>query len=305
MRNSQYLPPFPLGALRSPDEPIGQSTSPMTDVRFGHDFSRIRVWPKNETPDSLTTVNSLTVGKKLSTQPYSTNQSQSNGPTVHAISASGTGTVYTSYTPEAADKSTKIVFIQVMRELLDGVPVKPSVTSPYFSYQDADTTSDFQHVDYVRGEKDPYYNGDDPRDIGTQGNAISKPRLPLPPGTPRSTTMGHFRWEKRSCFMNSEQPLLAPPARTREPITRIPTGPIGNSRVARVAPHLWGLTRAIQVQSLLTPLNYGTPSMVSRCRLKEGVSLSVAWLAREWVPPQAPGLDLRSEDLLARQSVAC
>jgi hypothetical protein len=178
MRNSQYLPPFPLGALRSPDEPIGQPTSPMTDVRFGHDFSRIRVWPKNETPDSSTTVNSLTVGKKLSTQPYSTNQSQSNGPTVHAISASGfTGTVYTSYTPEKADKSTKIVFIQVMRELLDGVPVKPSVASPDFRYQDADTTSDFQHVDCGRGDKDPYYNGDDPRDIGKQGNAISKPPI--------------------------------------------------------------------------------------------------------------------------------
>jgi hypothetical protein len=93
------------------------------------------------------------------------------------ISASGAATVSITYKPEAADKSTKIVFIQVMRELLDGNPVKPSVAAPAFAYQDADTTTDFYHVDYVSGEADPYYNGDDAADGGTQGNATSSPKV--------------------------------------------------------------------------------------------------------------------------------
>lgn len=92
-------------------------------------------------------------------------------------SASGSGTVTSTYTPEATDKSTKIVFIQVMREILDGAPSKPSESDPNFTYQDADTTADFYHVDYVSGEKDPYYNGDDPGDIGTQGNAAVTPKV--------------------------------------------------------------------------------------------------------------------------------
>jgi hypothetical protein len=74
-------------------------------------------------------------------------------------SASGSGTVTSTYTPEASDKSTKIVFIQVMREILDGVPSKPSESDPGFTYQDADTTADFYQFDYVSGEKDPYYSG--------------------------------------------------------------------------------------------------------------------------------------------------
>jgi hypothetical protein len=93
---------------------------------------------------------------------------------VKGISGSGSGKVITTYTPEANDKSTKIVFIQVMREILDGVPAKPSESDVDFSYQDADTTSDFHHVDYVAGEKDPYYNGDDAKDFGPQGNALTK-----------------------------------------------------------------------------------------------------------------------------------
>jgi hypothetical protein len=99
----------------------------------------------------------------------------STGTPAHAISGSGSGTVTTTYTPEAKDKSTKIVFIQVMRELLDGVPTVPSKIAPSFAYQDADTTGDFYHVDYVSGEKDPYYNGDDASDFGMQGNATSTP----------------------------------------------------------------------------------------------------------------------------------
>lgn len=104
--------------------------------------------------------------------------SQIYGPDVRAISAGGSGTIASTYTPESDDKSSKIVFIQVMRESLDSVPTKPSTIDAAFSYQDADTTSDFHHVDYVSGEKDPYYNGDDSGDIGTQGNAVSNPKVP-------------------------------------------------------------------------------------------------------------------------------
>jgi len=103
--------------------------------------------------------------------------SQQSGPTLSAISGSGSGTISTTYTPEPDDKSTKIVFIQVMREVLDGVPTKPSVIYPGFSYRDADTTGDFYHVDYISGEKDPYYNGDDSADFGPQGNAVATPKV--------------------------------------------------------------------------------------------------------------------------------
>src|SRR5262249_20142745 len=75
---------------------------------------------------------------------------------------------------EPKDLGTKIVFIQVMRNLLDGTPVLPSRVFTGFSYRDKDTTSRFYHVDYTFGEKDPYYNGDDKKnDIGKQGNALA------------------------------------------------------------------------------------------------------------------------------------
>ncbi len=96
------------------------------------------------------------------------------------ISQSGTPKVLIKYAPEAGDKSTKIVFIQVMRELLDGTATKPGTIVKAFDYQDADTTADFYHVDYKKGEKDPYYNGDDPEDAGSlqiQGNATSSPKV--------------------------------------------------------------------------------------------------------------------------------
>jgi hypothetical protein len=110
----------------------------------------------------------------MSAQSAPTPSREIPGESVHAISGGGSGTITTSYTPEPSDQSTKIVFIQVMRESLDGVAAKPSVADPGFSYQDADTTGDFYHVDYVSGEKDPYYNGDDTGDFGPQGNAILK-----------------------------------------------------------------------------------------------------------------------------------
>ena len=113
-------------------------------------------------------------GKKISSGGGGTQPNETHGNSVRAISGSGSGTVATSYTPEPTDQSTKIVFIQVMTESLDGQLVKPSVADASFNYQDADTTGDFHHVDYVSGEKDPYYNGDDAGDIGTQGNAATK-----------------------------------------------------------------------------------------------------------------------------------
>jgi hypothetical protein len=78
------------------------------------------------------------------------------------------------YTPEPKDLGTKIVFIQVMKNILDGTPVLPSKVFSGFSYRDKDTTARFYHVDYTAGEKDPYYNGDDKgNDIGKQGNAFA------------------------------------------------------------------------------------------------------------------------------------
>lgn len=120
----------------------------------------------------------LDTGRRKFSVSENSQAGSTTGTTAHAISGTGSGTVATTYTPEAKDKSTKIVFIQVMRELLDGVPTLPSKIVPSFAYQDADTTGDFYHVDYVSGENDPYYNGDDAGDFGVQGNAVSTPPVP-------------------------------------------------------------------------------------------------------------------------------
>jgi hypothetical protein len=140
------------------------------ESRFRHEFTHV--------PTSQILKPAASSGWKKKVCAQGSGTSASSGATVRAISASGSGTVSTTYTPEAKDQSTKIVFIQVMRELLDGAPVKPSVAAPSFAYQDSDTTSDFYHVDYVSGEKDPYYNGDDPQDFGPQGNAVATPPKP-------------------------------------------------------------------------------------------------------------------------------
>jgi hypothetical protein len=179
----------------------------LTRPSNAHDLSRI--WPHHagtsppwmlaqgepfsERPD---------MKKKICTQSAYAQSSESQGAVVRAISAGGSGTVATNYTPEGTDKSTKIVFLQVMSESLDGALVKPSVAAPAFAYQDADTTGDFQHVDYVSGESDPYYNGDDGSDFGTQGNAVTKvaastsdspsyPDASFPPG--KSKLLWDFR----------------------------------------------------------------------------------------------------------------
>jgi hypothetical protein len=91
-----------------------------------------------------------------------------------AITSSGDPTVTIRYSPEAADKSTKIVFIQVVQTSLDGTAVKPGTANANWSHLDADTTGDNYAVDHLSGEADPYYNGDDlGKDTGTQGNATS------------------------------------------------------------------------------------------------------------------------------------
>jgi nucleoid-associated protein YgaU len=99
------------------------------------------------------------------------------------VATNNSPTINLRYDPGPKDQATKIYFIQVMREFLDDVAVLPSVLAPSFAFQDADTTSDKFHVDYVSGEKDPYYNGDDKEpsgrrlDIGVQGNAASTPKV--------------------------------------------------------------------------------------------------------------------------------
>jgi hypothetical protein len=113
-----------------------------------------------------------------------------------------------TYFPEAKDRSSKIVFIQVMRELRDGNLVFPSQISAEFAYQDIDTTfTEFMHVDYVTGENDPYYTGDDAGDKipgieARQGNAVSTPKVSAhmldAPGIGVPDGMNEIRWEFRT-----------------------------------------------------------------------------------------------------------
>jgi len=80
------------------------------------------------------------------------------------------------YTPEPKDKGTKIVFIQIVRDFLDGVRVRPPALGHWLDFKDPDTTGQGWCVDYNPGEKDPYYDGDDRGiDIGAQGNALAHP----------------------------------------------------------------------------------------------------------------------------------
>jgi hypothetical protein len=86
------------------------------------------------------------------------------------------------YFPEAKDESTKIVFIQVMRELLDGVPVFPSKldATPRSNFLDTDTTPRFYHVDYVQGMVNPWAADLAPGHVS--GSAFGP--HPYAPGTP-------------------------------------------------------------------------------------------------------------------------
>ena len=101
------------------------------------------------------------------------------GATTTFTDAKGTWTIKTdgntidiSFKPDKNNvKCTKIVFVQTVKRYLDGAVVKPSEDSPKRSYSDPDTTAGGTTVDHLFCEKDPYYNGDDTQDSGTQGSA--------------------------------------------------------------------------------------------------------------------------------------
>jgi hypothetical protein len=82
-----------------------------------------------------------------------------------------------TYNASCNEKCKKIVFIQVMCEKVECVgggikDVKPGDGNLAWKYRDKDTVDGGKlcYVDYIDGEKDLYYNGDDPADIGKQGN---------------------------------------------------------------------------------------------------------------------------------------
>jgi LysM repeat protein len=85
-------------------------------------------------------------------------------------------TIRFEYTPEPKDQGTKIVFIQIVQDFIDGVRVMPSDLGAGLAFKDKDTTAQGWCVDYVPGEQDPYYDGDDKGlDSGQQGNAVASP----------------------------------------------------------------------------------------------------------------------------------
>lgn len=82
--------------------------------------------------------------------------------------------IYTEFMPNESVDCDSIVFIQTCRlKFWDGskwVAKKPSDVWSGWWYRDGDTTADTTFVDHVFCEKDPYYNGDDPGDIGDKGS---------------------------------------------------------------------------------------------------------------------------------------
>jgi hypothetical protein len=87
--------------------------------------------------------------------------------------------IFFEYTPRPKDRSTKIVFIQVMRGFIDGVASLPSEQHKYHlgKTRDADTTARMFYLDYMGDDTDPYYNGDDISDGGRQGDATADPTV--------------------------------------------------------------------------------------------------------------------------------
>jgi hypothetical protein len=97
------------------------------------------------------------------------------------------------YTPEPKDRGTKIVFIQIVQDWLDGVRVMPSALGQWLAFKDPDTTAQGWCVDYNPGEKDPYYDGDDANiDIGRQGNAVANPVVTATMDDTPGFSDGHF-----------------------------------------------------------------------------------------------------------------
>ncbi len=84
--------------------------------------------------------------------------------------------------PEGSENCTKIVFTQVIcpkAEYQDGTSAyfkNQSDSQPKWEFQDKDQVNGGKKcvVDYLPGENDPYYNGDDAADAHTQGNSEGK-----------------------------------------------------------------------------------------------------------------------------------
>ena len=82
------------------------------------------------------------------------------------------------------------------------------------AYQDIDTTiTEFMHVDYVSGETDPYYTGEDPGDKipeveARHGNAVSTPTVSAhmrdAPGITVPSGMNEVRWEFRTAAYSAD-----------------------------------------------------------------------------------------------------
>jgi hypothetical protein len=77
-----------------------------------------------------------------------------------------------AFDPDKSKKVTKcdkIVFIQVVQKICDGTPVLPGDYNSNWKYKDDDCLKDGDcrgtRVDYLQGEKTPYYN--DPQGTGT------------------------------------------------------------------------------------------------------------------------------------------
>jgi len=91
------------------------------------------------------------------------------------------------FDPKKSKKVTpcdKIVFIQVVQNLVDGNPMKPGDFCLGWKYRDKVSTRDSRYVDFFKLEKDPYYNGDDSQDIGTSGESDSKKKNATMDDTP-------------------------------------------------------------------------------------------------------------------------
>jgi hypothetical protein len=126
------------------------------------------------------------------TSPFKVLSAQQN-PWTTASGAGGTMNI--TFDPTnvcAVGPCTKIVFVQVIQQL--GVKADGTTTNLTFAQQgfanaatlDKDVVNG-QTVDYLVGEADPYYNGDDASDIGTQGAQGATPKAATMNDTPNRT----------------------------------------------------------------------------------------------------------------------
>src|SRR5205823_657324 len=114
-------PPVHRGFAASTASPeVSPAAHSMSSPNAGHNFGRVQVWP---------------AGSQGSSKKLAVNASGTAEASAPAKGIGASGTIDIAYKPEAKDKSSKIVFIQVMRELLDGTPEKPSVLDKDFAYE--------------------------------------------------------------------------------------------------------------------------------------------------------------------------